>query len=976
MQAAPAARGYTQAMKNMTGGIVGLNTSMMLTGSATKGLQDRTTEVGKAMNSTADFQKKWNLTSQTTANRLAVAKQTLANVGTTIAGDVLPGLANTAKGFATGVNAAVRFASANSSWLKPLVLGLGGALIAFKSIGLAMRGYALLMGLARAAVVSYTLVTKGMAAAQAVATTATFGLDAAMDANPIGLVTIAIEFIIAALAALVAGVVYAYTHWAWFHDGVTAAWKGIQAAAAFAWNSVLKPTFAWIVSAVTTVGNAAVWLWKNVFVPAWDGIASGATWLWSSVIKPVFDGIGVGVRAVGGFFVSWWNTTVTVFKAIGAAAVAVGQFFVVLWTAYVAPPLTAIGKAVAYLWSNYVYPIFDLIGHIFLWVGAQLVSFWTTNVQPIFSAIGRFIAMVWTTYIQPTFVAISAFITNVLAAAINWLWTVVIVPAWTGITKAITWAWSVVLLPTFNAIVSFVRTVLGAVFSWLWTAVIQPAWNAISGAISWAWTVVIRPAFAAIHSFITGTLVPAFQFLWNSGVKPAWNSISSHISSVWNNDVKPVFNALKGFVTKTIPDAFSTAVGAVGKAWDGLKSIAKAPIKFVVDTVINDALIGNFNKVAGFFGSKKMPKVALPKGFAGGGVIPGYQAARRDDVMTPMRRGEGVLVPEVVRALGPGFVHALNAAGNRGGVQGVRSAVGYAGGGVVGAIKGAASTALDWGKDAAGAAGAFIRDPSGTLGRLVRAAIARIPGGGAMTSVASSAANNLLGSALSALKSLGGVASVIGSIGNAGGSSGTPAGSGVARWQPDVVKALAANGLSTSSDMVAKVLRQIQTESGGNPKAIQGNIGDINNRTGDLAKGLMQTISTTFAAYQFPGHGDIFNGYDNMLAALNYAKHTYGPNLNGLGEGHGYAYGGVVGTIEPTLYDTGGMLPTGPTLVMNKTGRPEHVFTDRQLTELVTTGGGVTKHLEPHFHSEGREFTLRDYMELQHRTEVMAGGRR
>lgn len=129
---------------------------------------------------------------------------------------------------------------------------------------------------------------------------------------------------------------------------------------------------------------------------------------------------------------------------------------------------------------------------------------------------------------------------------------------------------------------------------------------------------------------------------------------------------------------------------------------------------------------------------------------------------------------------------------------------------------------------------------------------------------------------------------------DAGGSKGSPSGSGVQRWAGQVKQALAANGLSTSQDMIDRVLRQIATESSGNEKAVQGAIGDINNITGDLAKGLMQTISATFNAYKFPGHGDIFNGYDNLLAALNYAKSRYGPSLSFLGNGHGYENGGII----------------------------------------------------------------------------------
>lgn len=129
---------------------------------------------------------------------------------------------------------------------------------------------------------------------------------------------------------------------------------------------------------------------------------------------------------------------------------------------------------------------------------------------------------------------------------------------------------------------------------------------------------------------------------------------------------------------------------------------------------------------------------------------------------------------------------------------------------------------------------------------------------------------------------------------DAGGSQGSPSGTGVQRWAGQVKQALAANGLSTSQDMIDRVLRQIATESSGNEKAVQGNIGDINNITGDLAKGLMQTISSTFNANKFPGHGDIFNGYDNLLAALNYAKNRYGSSLSFLGNGHGYENGGVI----------------------------------------------------------------------------------
>ncbi|MBQ1164228.1 hypothetical protein KBZ21_40205, partial [Streptomyces sp. A73] len=42
------------------------------------------------------------------------------------------------------------------------------------------------------------------------------------------------------------------------------AWRGIQTAALWAWNVVLKPTFAALMVAVRFVGRVAMWLWHNV----------------------------------------------------------------------------------------------------------------------------------------------------------------------------------------------------------------------------------------------------------------------------------------------------------------------------------------------------------------------------------------------------------------------------------------------------------------------------------------------------------------------------------------------------------------------------------------------------------------------------------------------------------------------------------------------------------------------------------------
>lgn len=131
-----------------------------------------------------------------------------------------------------------------------------------------------------------------------------------------------------------------------------------------------------------------------------------------------------------------------------------------------------------------------------------------------------------------------------------------------------------------------------------------------------------------------------------------------------------------------------------------------------------------------------------------------------------------------------------------------------------------------------------------------------------------------------------------------------PSGSGIKRWAGVIRKALSKNGLPTNGAYTNAWLRQVQTESGGNEHAIQGDIGDINNKTGNLAQGLLQVIPPTFRANKFPGHGNILKGYDNALAAIHYTKGRYGSDMLGvIGRGHGYANGGPI--FKHGLYEMG-----------------------------------------------------------------------
>lgn len=133
-----------------------------------------------------------------------------------------------------------------------------------------------------------------------------------------------------------------------------------------------------------------------------------------------------------------------------------------------------------------------------------------------------------------------------------------------------------------------------------------------------------------------------------------------------------------------------------------------------------------------------------------------------------------------------------------------------------------------------------------------------------------------------------------GTASDGGTQAGNPGGSGVERWRPFVERALEANGIAANSYRVGKILATIRRESNGDP-TVQNNW-DSNALAGHPSIGLMQTIQPTFDAYAFSGHRNIRNGYDNLLAAINYIKHRYGTSDAAFHRvaSYGYANGGLV----------------------------------------------------------------------------------
>ncbi|WP_436867370.1 peptidoglycan DD-metalloendopeptidase family protein [Mammaliicoccus sciuri] len=119
----------------------------------------------------------------------------------------------------------------------------------------------------------------------------------------------------------------------------------------------------------------------------------------------------------------------------------------------------------------------------------------------------------------------------------------------------------------------------------------------------------------------------------------------------------------------------------------------------------------------------------------------------------------------------------------------------------------------------------------------------------------------------------------------------------------NVITALKIAKLPVTQKYINAWMKQIETESGGNARAMGGNDGLADGN----AMGLVQVKPGTFKANQGKGMGDIWNPLHNLVAGMNYAKNTYGSRLLGtIGQGHGYAEGGIINSPEIAWLAEGG----------------------------------------------------------------------
>lgn len=277
---------------------------------------------------------------------------------------------------------------------------------------------------------------------------------------------------IAAIAALVAGIIYAYKHFEWFRNAVDSVWQFLQKL----WD--------WITGFFVTVWHGVVAAWQA----AWDWMKNAAS---------------VGWEAIKTIFMTYINLLIAPYKLLWEAWQAVWDAIKIAFDAVWSVITAAVEAGIAV-----VSAVFDALK-------VAWDAIWTA-IKAVFEGVWNAIKLYVETYIN---------IWKGLFQVLKTVWDTV----WNGIKAVFSTIWESIKAAV-SAGVAIVKTVWdGLKAAW------EGIWNTIKSVFSTAWDVIknlISTGVERIKSTID-TIRTKFSDVWNGIVGIAKNAINAVIR-LWN----------------------------------------------------------------------------------------------------------------------------------------------------------------------------------------------------------------------------------------------------------------------------------------------------------------------------------------------------------------------------------------------------------------------------------------------------------
>lgn len=682
----------------------------------------------------------------------------------------------------------------------------------------------------------------------------------------------------------------------------------------------------------TTIGEEAGAIGKEIG-ETFSAISS----LFTNILFPIFSVAGTFIfnilKFVGESFINWAGNVIDILTPVVTFVVdqfriifegikfyigliiAVATPFVVfmfnIWKTVAENAISAIGAIL-----QFVSPILAALVGAFQIAADVIIGLWKILWQAIGSIVGPILRTV-IDIVRNFFVVASNFIQFFLNI-IQGDWK----EAFTNIKN--------IIVDTTKTIIRIIRSAIDIIVAVFRTGfnilklVAKTVWDVIKLTIQTAWNF-IKPIFNAIKTFLQITLGPAFK-TFRTVVTNVWNGIKTVIRTVWNSIRDNILKPIGNFLENNLSDKFRGLKTTIKNVWNGIKTSTrtiwnniKNAIKGPVNAVIGfiNTLITGIEKIINLLpGLDDIDLPTIPRIGSGGGgggrplsrggrfgLEAGGIPVTDPNVFGPfitngMRAivGEGRKQhPEFVIPTDPKFrnralglfamlgnelIGGQHPQGDPIPMMGVGGVI-PSPGDVIDTVTGAAGDVLGIPGDIASFFSEQMLNAAwGAVKRITNPLIDAIPAG-FLRMMAKGMRNKVgewVGVQGNDLPSFD--ESMLGQIATGG--------SGVARWRGVALKALAYTGSPAS--WINSLLRRMNQESGGNPRAI--NNWDINASRGDPSRGLMQTIGSTFNAYagELRGRG-IYDPFANIVASIRYANARYGSAPVGWNRPGGYERG-------------------------------------------------------------------------------------
>lgn len=363
---------------------------------------------------------------------------------------------------------------------------------------------------------------EGFSKESKVATAIQWAFNAAVDANPLMWIPIAIAAVVAALVWFFGFTDTGKKMWSGFLSWLGQAWNAIVNTAKSVWNG-LSSFFGNFVNNVKNIWNGI----SSFFSQLWNGIVTVAGVIWQGlmiVFSPIIQALKIawqGFSAVMG--VVWQGIQVVISVAVGIIGTMINNFLTniqIIWSA---------------VWSV-LGPIVQVI-----WQGIQIaISTAITVISTIISTTLSVISTIWNTIwnvIWTVIVTIWNMIVNTIATVINAIAAII-----RAITAAIKGDWTAV----WNAIKTFVMTIWNGIKSVVTAgingvkSVITTVMNAVKSVISSIWNGIkslFNAGVRAIKSAVHFDLGAAGRHIMNSflnGLKAVWNTVKDFVGGIGN----------------------------------------------------------------------------------------------------------------------------------------------------------------------------------------------------------------------------------------------------------------------------------------------------------------------------------------------------------------------------------------------------------------------------------------------------------